>query len=860
MPRQSAGTGTERSLLDRLDEVVFETDALGNWTYLNAAWTRTFGWSVQDSLGSNFLQYVHPDERDHTLALFMSVVAGGSDHCHHRTRYATADGSYRTIDLRSRLLRDAQGRVVGNVGTITDVSDREATERAVTEHSQVIELVATGDPAFVDALRIGVVAYGPHLTVSRASPLVEQLLGAGVRPGEPIERLYELLAARHARGAALSGDWGLVATALRTGRPQYAELRLDDGSSGPRLALRVSLLPGPLPSGAVEEGGLALVVQDVSDLWRAELHHSRLAQLAQRALQGGELVPLLEEVVVVVTETLDASRGEVLELVDEGESLLARAATGWPGGAAAVGELPVGPPGSLLARTLAQDAPIVEDLRGDPRRAPVPWGAAHGLSASVTALIGVEGTVFGLLGVHAETPRRFAPDEVEFVRSVATVLAMAVERSRAEQRMIHQALHDPLTGLANRTLLLDRLETALSTARRFGRRVGLLLMDLDRFKEINDTLGHDVGDEVLRIVGGRLAGALRGTDTVARLGGDEFAVVLPELADAGDGLRVAEKLREECQRTIEHDGVPLHVEGSVGLAICPEHGMDAITLLKRADVAMYRAKRLTSGVATYCAANDRLRPERLAYAGALHEAMDTDQLVLHYQPRVDLASGRVTAVEALLRWQHPQQGLLGPMAFVPLAEQTGLIERLTHRVLALAMRQARAWHTTGRDVTVAVNVSARVLHDTDLVGMVTQELGLAGVPPSALELELTESAIMSSPSNALVVTEQLRGAGVRLSIDDFGTGYSSLAWLQNLPVHQLKIDKSFVRDAGGNAKDALIVRSVIDLGHNLGLRVVGEGIETAETCALLRDLGCDEGQGFYLGRPAPASAATLARA
>jgi len=427
------------------------------------------------------------------------------------------------------------------------------------------------------------------------------------------------------------------------------------------------------------------------------------------------------------------------------------------------------------------------------------------------------------------------------------------EQLRAsEDALRHQALHDALTGLPNRTLLHDRLRHALAASQRDRWPVALLLLDLDRFKEINDTFGHHCGDLLLQRVGPCLSGPLRASDTVARLGGDEFAVVLP--GDDGAGaLRTARKIGEALDVPFVIDGQSLQIGASIGVAFCPDHGDDPQTLLRRADVAMYEAKRTHSGCALYDAARDPYSADRLALVGALRHAIAHDELLLHYQPKVDLKSGRVCAVEALARWRHSEHGMIPPDRFIPLAEQTGLIAPLTLWVLDTALAQCRRWRSAGYTIDVAVNLSMWNLHDPGLVDALAGMLADRAVPPAALCLELTESAIMADAERAQIVLARLAELGVGISIDDFGTGYSSLAYLKRLPVGELKIDKSFVQHMGEDENDRAIVASTVNLAHSLGLRVVAEGVEDKRAWDLLARLGCDVAQGYYLSRPLPAS-------
>jgi diguanylate cyclase (GGDEF)-like protein/PAS domain S-box-containing protein len=432
--------------------------------------------------------------------------------------------------------------------------------------------------------------------------------------------------------------------------------------------------------------------------------------------------------------------------------------------------------------------------------------------------------------------------------AIQAVLRDVTERKRAEVALAHQALHDALTGLPNRVLLLDRLEQAIAGARRDGSCLSLLLMDLDRFKEVNDTLGHHAGDLLLQQVATRLRGALRQADTIARLGGDEFAVILPG-TDAGGVVTVVENLLRRLHAPFAVEGQPVVIGASIGVALSPEHGEEADALMRRADVAMYVAKRTNAGFSIYRAEQDRNSPERLSMIGDLRRAVEEGELVLHYQPKVDLRTGELTGVEALVRWEHPMRGLLSPDEFVPIAEQAGLIEPLSRWVLRAALTQASAWLRIGLEVPVSVNLSMRTLHDEQVPDQIMELLTAARTPARLLMLEITESTLMQDPLRTLAILERLRAEGIRVALDDFGTGHSSLAYLKRLPVDEVKIDRSFVKDIAIDETDRVIVRSTVDLAHSLGLRVVAEGVEDEMTAALLADLGCDEAQGYHLGRP-----------
>jgi diguanylate cyclase (GGDEF)-like protein/PAS domain S-box-containing protein len=426
------------------------------------------------------------------------------------------------------------------------------------------------------------------------------------------------------------------------------------------------------------------------------------------------------------------------------------------------------------------------------------------------------------------------------------------ERKRTEALVQHMAYHDTLTDLPNRNHLYDRLLNVIRKDEDRGDPFALLLMDLDHFKEINDTLGHHRGDLLLQQVGARLRRALFTPDLVARLGGDEFAVLLPRLAKVEDIHVVVRKIQSALQPPFMIDGLPIAVEASIGVALYPEHGRDADSLLQRADVAMYAAKQSGRSGVIYDSKDDRHSLRRLALMGELRHAIDNGQLFLHYQPKIDFKTRRVVGVEALVRWRHPKYGVVPPDQFIGPAERTGQIKPLTEWVLETALHQCQVWRRSGVEIEVSVNLSARNLQEAGLVERMAEMLHRAGAGPDCLALEITESAIMADPNAAMEVLTRLSRMGVSLSIDDFGTGYSSLSYLKRLPVDEIKIDKSFVIGMQSDENDLVIVRSTIDLVHNLGLKVVAEGVESRALWEKLTALGCDEAQGYYMSRPLPA--------
>lgn len=425
---------------------------------------------------------------------------------------------------------------------------------------------------------------------------------------------------------------------------------------------------------------------------------------------------------------------------------------------------------------------------------------------------------------------------------------MQREIAEREERIIHQAYHDALTGLPNRALAAESLEQALARARRRDGKLAVLMLDLDRFKEVNDVLGHHTGDRVLKEVAQRLRAAVRESDLVARLGGDEFLLILED-SDQGRAATVARKLHAALVEPVEAGESRVTVDLSAGLALYPEHGAEAELLLRRADIAMYDAKQSGASLAVYEMGRDELHLYRLSLLHELREAIELGQFLIHYQPKRSLRDGRVAHVEALVRWRHPRHGIMPPDEFIQLAEQSGHIGLVTAWVLEQAIRQCAAWRARGEEIVVSVNLSALDLMDESLPTRVAELLAEHGLPGVGLVLEVTESAVLRDAGRGVRMLERLREVGIRLSIDDFGTGQSSLAQLKRLPVDELKIDKSFVINIREGSDDDVIVRSTIELAHNMGLTVVAEGVETREGWELLKRYGCDLAQGYYISRP-----------
>ena len=560
---------------------------------------------------------------------------------------------------------------------------------------------------------------------------------------------------------------------------------------------------------------------DITERKRAErkmlLHTQRqeiIARLGQFALGGAELAEVLTD----AARALHAGGCDVAAIIERGSR-----------GSESLSD-------AEWAQMLDSDGAVVHD-----RRVYVPIRAEHG--------------AFGVLMMGSLRDQAFDAEDLSFAEAVAHVLSAAVRRHHTQTRLAYMAEFDALTGLPNRNLLQDRLTQSVAQARRHAWQGAVLFIDLDRFKLINDTLGHHVGDALIAEVGRRLKECVRAGDTVGRVSGDEFGVVLAELAQPDDAAIVAQKILESLARSFDLGGNEAYVTASIGISVFPADGADAATLLKNADMAMYRAKELTRNA--YCfftAEMNRRSVAKLQLNTDLRRAMERGEFVLHYQPKVDLRDGRIHGVEALLRWNHPSRGMVAPAEFIPALEDSGLILPVGEWVLQEAAAQLRGWQREGlQSVPVAVNLSAKQFRRRDLDALIRGALAASGVSASLIELEITESCLMDDPEDAVRLLASLRAAGLKISVDDFGTGYSSLSYLTRLPLTALKIDRSFVREAVSSSEAASIVRAVIDMAHNLNFTVIAEGVETQAQVAFLRRHGCDLGQGYLFDRPLPAA-------
>ena len=624
------------------------------------------------------------------------------------------------------------------------------------------------------------------------------------------------------------------------------------------LTFAVQAVPVRAEDGTIES--LLVVARDISERTRAAQQLARLAlqqaavaTLGRFALESHDLNAVLSEAVRIATATLGADVGRVLELDGTGERLTPIASVGMPNGLPDAQALPLNlsDTASALAPLRSGEPAITDGHRAVP-------DAELGIVSSLSVAIEGHDEPFGVLNVNTRAPHAFTEDEVAFLSAVATLIIIAVERERGEQVTRHAALHDPLTGLPNRTLALDRLDQALARRQRERIDLAVFVLDVDGFKLINDTLGHAAGDEVLLALAPRLSASLRTTDTVARLGGDEFVVICPDVDGPRGATDIAERLGDAVTRPLNLSSGEHFFTVSIGGTLAATKLDTPESLLGDADAAMYRAK--ARGRGAYELFDEAMRTSLIARVRTeteLRRALSGDELVVYYQPVIDLATGRPVSTEALVRWQHPDRGLVPPLEFIPIAEETGLIAMLGLHVLEHACRQTAAWQ---RDIDpaigVSVNVSGRQALNPLLPGQVAAIAERSGLRPGTLALEITETLLMEEADAPTTVLDSLQEHGLSLVLDDFGTGYSSLSRLKRFPLDVLKIDRSFVSGVDCNTDDRAIVKATIDMAHAVGLTVVAEGVETSEQEACLRELGCDRAQGYLYARPQPADAIT----
>jgi diguanylate cyclase (GGDEF)-like protein/PAS domain S-box-containing protein len=820
----------------------------GHFVNVNRALCQLLGYSEKQLLLTTVQAITHPHDVDDFLVGTRALVIGETSRFQSEHRYLHADGHLGWALVSVSLLRDSRRRPLHYVLGIDDISASQRNERL-----RAVTFALTrrlGEAAAADA---------PYRRILQG--LCEDL-GWDVGQLWILDRNQEMLRLRDSWHASSPEVADAAMVNLEAGArdgidfasrvfANRAPMWVVDIAKDPHLepsagvvwpglhgAFGVPILNGAEATGVINFYSREIVQPDKRLLTMVADIGSQIGQFIERKRVEGAL----QEGAELIRGVLDNVADGIITIDERGLiEFFNRAAQrlfGYP-----------------LAEVQGQDAKI---LMAEPYRDDFVSHLSDYLRPGKGSQASISGSreLWGQRQDGSTFPMEFRASEMLLggERRFVGILHDISEQRAQQDALEYQTLHDPLTGLPNRTLFNDRLRQAIAIAHRERKPLVLLIMDMDRFKEVNDTLGHHIGDLLLQQVALRLAATLRQSDTVARLGGDEFAVLPAAGTDLAGGSQAAKKILHALEQPFVVDGHNIDVGASIGIALCPEHGEEADTLMRHADVAMYVAKRTKRGSAVYAPHHDEHTAAHLALIGELRHAVAHDELVLHYQPTVALASGRTIGVEALLRWRHPKHGLMLPNRFVPAAEETELIQPLARWGLNQGLGQLRRWLDAGLDIDLSVNLSPWNLHDPDLPNLVSDLLASYAVEPGRLKLEITESSIMAH--SAIETVTSLSALGVGLSIDDFGTGYSSLAYLKRLPVDEIKIDKSFIISMIGDSAKGSIVRPIIELGHNMGLQVVAEGVENRETWEQLVTLGCDLAQGNYMCPPIPAAELT----
>src|SRR5580765_5194636 len=772
-----------------------------------------------------FLSIVHPEDAKRVRREADAAPRGGVDH---RFRIMRCDGTQRWLHARTFPVRNRAGEIYRIGGIAQDVTDEMRRDlelrqfRAAVDASAV--LVTLIDPARmryvdIDDAACRALGYGR-----------EELLTMGPgdvfsAPGADLGQSYERLLEGDSAAASVEGIY-----------------RRKDGSTFPVEAVRrvVPSATGDIIVAIARDITLRKLAEEGAK--RQSLQQMVIAEFAQQALGNPDLEQVMSNAAEIVALTLDVEHCQILQLDAADASLAVRAVYGGPPDMLGR-QLPLPDPASETGRVLALRKGVAIEDRG--AEVPIP---------------GQKNGPLGVLGAYSQQARGFTADELNFLQSIANNIAVAIERKSAEERFAYLAQFDALTGLPNRHLFQDRVAQTMVQAKRVGRAMAVLFIDLDRFKLVNDAQGREAGDRLLQAAALRLSQTVRGGDTVGRFGGDEFGVVLANLGKPGDASLVAQKLLDALARPVELDGHETYITASIGLSVYPADAAAPETLLANADAAMYRAKEQGRNHYEYFTREMNERALRwVRMQTETRRALERGEFRVHYQPKVELATGRICGFEALLRWQHPEKGLVPPAEFIPVLEETGLIVPVGEWVLRTACAQIKAWRAAGLPSSpIAVNLSARQFQQKDLEDSICRVLRESAVAPPLLQFELTESLLMADPEGAARTLLGLKELGVRLSVDDFGTGYSSLAYLKRFAVNELKIDRVFIRDIVGDPDDAAITLAIINLAHSLDLEVVAEGVETEAQVNFLRSHGCDQLQGYYFAAPRTAAECTQA--
>ncbi|HJU70299.1 MAG TPA: EAL domain-containing protein [Paucimonas sp.] len=827
-------------------DCIVSFDDTGNLIDFNPAAERTFGYQRDAIIGQPLADLlIAPESRERQkqgIAQFLAT--GGSPLVNRRAelRAMRADGTLFPIEIAVAPIQLADKRIfTAYIRDITELKESQATlQESEARYRQIVRL--SPEAMYIHFKgRFSIVSDALVRLFGASDASV--LLGKEVLPF--LHPDYRKLAAFHVRQLKLDAARPMVFN-------DTVWLRLDGTPFNAELSASKFLYMG--------KPAIQVVVRDITARKRAEE-----LQLAQNSIlhmiaSGAVLANILATLGKFIEARSEQWLCAVQILNTEGTLLRTAAAPSLPAGyQELIATMPIASSGCAFGTAVSRRQPVSTVSANDDPLWATQSGAmtAHGLRAGfLRPILGRNNKTLGVLSLYHREPRAPGAVELQLIEIAAHLAGIAIENKEADDRIRFLAHYDEMTALPNRVLFNQILNHAMKNALRHARKLAVLFVDLDRFKNINDTLGHDAGDLALQEFARRMRICLREADTLARMGGDEFFILIEDLEEGEYAAAVAQKILDQAAIPFAICGQECHLTGSIGIAIYPDDGTDAQSLLKNADIAMYRAK--DDGKNTYhfySASNNAHSLERLTLESQLRRAIDNDELVLHYQPKVALASGRITGAEALVRWQHPELGLLPPNRFIPLAEETQLIIPLSKRIMEIACCDALTINAAAPyPLRIAVNLSARQFDDPEFIPGVQSLLADTGLPPHLLQFEITESMVMQDPEHAVQIMDQLLGLGIHLDIDDFGTGYSSLANLKRFPVDNLKIDRSFVQDIPNDPSDTAITKAIIAMAHSMEIRVIAEGVETREQMEALRRFGCDEFQGYHFSRPIPMEA------